>query len=266
MLGKRIASAAVLIPIVGVAVYFGGPALFALVLLVGLLAGYELLRMTRNTGLAPSYPFGLLFIGLLVIDAQWPHLHLLPGGLALFSLLPLVVVVFQGNAPGSLVNWALTIAGSIYVGSSIGHFVKLRALDRGLYWLILALLGTWVCDSAAYFVGRALGKHSFAPKISPKKTWEGALAGFVFGTIAVVLLARFMLDLSIGWGIFLGVLLVLAATIGDLAESVIKRQVGVKDSGALIPGHGGALDRVDSLLFVVPSVYYFVTILGHLFR
>ena len=111
-------------------------------------------------------------------------------------------------------------------------------------------------------MGKAYGKRPFFPRISPKKTWEGAIAGLVTGVITVVLLGHFMLGLSIGWGVLLGVLLVLAATFGDLAESVIKRQVGVKDSGALIPGHGGVLDRVDSLLFVVPLVYYFATILG----
>ncbi len=264
MLGKRVISAAVLIPIVGVAVYLGGPGFFALVTLAGLLAAYEYLKMMRRKELAPSYAFGLLLVILFMADAQWPTLGLLPLGLALVTLGALTAEVFRGNAPNSLINWALTIAGGIYVGFSISHFVRLRAIDRGMYWLILALLGTWICDSGAYFGGRAMGKTKFFPKISPKKTWEGAIAGFVFGTVAVVLLGHFMLGLEIGWGLVLGLLLVLGATFGDLAESVIKRQTGVKDSGNLIPGHGGMLDRIDSLLFVAPIVYYFATALGNL--
>ena len=262
MLGKRVLSAIVLIPIVGAGVYLGEGWLFAFVALAGLLAGYEYLKMMRGADLVPSYAFGLLLVTVFVVDAQWPQVGLLERGLILLSLGLLAAQVFQGNAPGSLVNWALTIAGGVYVGFSIGHFVKLRAMDNGMYWLALALLGTWICDSGAYFVGKAYGKRPFFPRISPKKTWEGAIAGLVTGVITVVLLGHFMLGLSIGWGVLLGVLLVLAATFGDLAESVIKRQVGVKDSGALIPGHGGVLDRVDSLLFVVPLVYYFATILG----
>ena len=259
MLAKRVVSAAVLIPIVGVAVYLGGVGFFVLVTLASLMAGYEYLRIMRDAGLAPSYPFGLVLIALLVIDAQWPRFDLLRRGLALFPLALLGVAVFHGNASGSLVDWALTIAGGIYVGFSMSHFVRLRSIDRGMDWLALALLGTWICDSGAYFVGSALGKHGFFPKISPNKTLEGAFAGLVCGALAVVLIGRFLLGLGIGWGFLLGVLLALAATFGDLAESLIKRQVGVKDSAAIISGHGGMLDRVDSLLFVVPLVYYFAT-------
>jgi phosphatidate cytidylyltransferase len=170
--------------------------------------------------------------------------------------------VFRKNAPGSLSNWAFTIAGAVYIGFSSSHFVRLRLVGQGMSWVALALLSTWICDSGAYFVGCAVGKHKFFPKISPKKTWEGAIAGLFSGVIATVLLGYLLLDLGIGWGIILGMLLVLGATFGDLAESVIKRQVGVKDASELIPGHGGMLDRVDSLLFVVPLVFYFQKLAG----
>jgi phosphatidate cytidylyltransferase len=109
-------------------------------------------------------------------------------------------------------------------------------------------------------VGRTIGRHRFFPRISPKKTWEGAVGGLVFGVAAVVGLSYWLLAVGPAWGVALGLLLVLGATFGDLSESVLKRQVGVKDSGQLIPGHGGMLDRVDSLLFVVPLVYYFVVL------
>lgn len=257
MLWQRVASAAVLIPVVGVAVYWGGIGLFVLIVLAGLLAGYEYVRLLRGHGLSPSYVLSLSLIALFLADAQWPRLELWRWGLALLPLAGLTVEVFRGNAPGSLSSWALTIAGGVYIGFSLSHFIRLRALNEGLYWLVLALLGTWICDSAAYCVGRSMGRHSFFPRISPRKTWEGAVAGLIFGVIAVVPLGCLMLGLGVMRALLLGLLLVLGATFGDLSESVIKRQVGVKDSSALIPGHGGMLDRVDSLLFVVPIVYCF---------
>ena len=259
MLGKRVLSAAVLIPIVGGAVYVGGLWFSALVALVALLAGYEYLAMMRHRELAPSYFLGLPLIALFVADAQWPRLGLLRWGLALFPLAALTVEVFHGNAACSLMNWALTIAGAVYIGFAISHFIRLRATDEGTWWVTVALVGTWVCDTGAYFVGCGIGKTKFFPRISPMKTWEGAAAGFLCGLLATVLLGCFLLGLAVGRAIVLGVLLVLGATFGDLAESVIKRQAGVKDSSNLIPGHGGMLDRVDSLLFVAPIVYYFAT-------
>jgi len=264
LLGKRVLSAAILLPLVGIAVYAGDLWFLALVALAGLLAGYEYLAMMRRRELAPSYLFGLLLVALFVADAQWPNLNALHWGLALVPLIALAVEVFHGNAPGSLVNWALTVAGGVYIGFSISHFVRLRAIDEGMWWVTVALVGTWICDSGAYFVGCAWGKKKFFRRISPKKTWEGAAAGFVSGVVTTMLLGHFLLGLGLGWGIALGVLLVLGATFGDLVESLVKRQVGVKDSGDLIPGHGGMLDRVDSLLFVAPIVYYFAIVSRHL--
>ena len=264
MLSKRVASAVVLIPIVAIAVYYGGLWLFALLLVAGLLAGYEYVKMVRLQGSSTSWVLTLLLIFFFLADAQWPQLNLLRWGLLSVSLVALAVQVFHDNVPGSLASWALTVAGGIYIGFSLSYFIRLCAIEQGMYWLILALLGTWICDSGAYFVGRSFGKRKLAPKISPKKTWEGAIGGFVTGILAVVLLGYFMLDVSMGYGFILGVFVVAAATLGDLAESVIKRQVGVKDSGALIPGHGGMLDRIDSLLFVVPTVYCGAVILSRL--
>jgi phosphatidate cytidylyltransferase len=261
MLSKRVISAAVLIPVVAVCVYLGGLAFFTLVVVAALLAGYEYLRMMRAQGWTPSYVLGLAYVGLFLVDAQWPSWAILRVGLVLVPIATLGYEVLAGNVTGALVRWALVMALGLYVGLLASLFLRLRALDQGVYWMVLALLGTWICDSAAYFVGRSLGKIKLCPTISPKKTWEGAIAGLVAGVLAVVLLGRWLLGLSVGWGLLAGVLLVVGATLGDLAESVIKRQVGVKDSGGLIPGHGGMLDRIDSLLFVVPLIYLFATLL-----
>ncbi len=266
MLWQRVVSGIVLIPIVVAAIYSGGLVLFALVAVAGLLAGYEYLKMMRAQKLAPSYFFGLLLIVLLIVDAQWPQANVLSWSLVLVPLAALTAEVFHGNTPGSLANWALAIAGALYIGVPLSHVIRLRIWEGGVNWLILALVGTWICDTGAYFVGRTIGKRKFFPAISPKKTWEGAIGGLVAGVLAVVLFGWFTFGLGIGWGIVLGLLVVLGATFGDLAESVIKRQMNVKDSGALIPGHGGMLDRIDSLLFVIPIVYYFASMLQYVLR
>jgi phosphatidate cytidylyltransferase len=232
--------------------------------LVALMAGYEYVRIIRQAGFAPSYVVVITLIILLMVDGQWPQYGILLWCMALVPLLALTIQVFRGNAPGSLASWALEVAGGVYVGLSMSFFVRLRALDDGMLWLVLALLGTWACDSGAYFVGIRFGKRRFFSAISPKKTFEGAIGGLIFGLLAIVLLGHWLVSLPIGWGVVLGLALVLAATFGDLSESVVKRQVGVKDSGNIIPGHGGALDRVDSLLYVVPVVYLFAVSVSRL--
>lgn len=256
MLRDRLLSALVLIPIAGVAAYLGGPFLLITVLVGGLRAGFEYVRMACGKELLAPYLFIFLLVASFVLDAQWANRDVARWALTLVVPFSLSLKVFRGNAPDSLRNWALVISGGIYIGL-VSYSIRLRALDRGFRWLLLALGSTWVCDSAAYCVGSLWGRHKFFPKISPHKTWEGAIGGIVFGVAAAVILGHFFLDLRPAWGFLLGALVVLGATFGDLSESVIKRQLGAKDSGEIIPGHGGVLDRLDSLLFVMPIVYYF---------
>lgn len=262
MLGKRVVSATILIPIVGVAIFIGDPLFFALVSLVALLAGHEFLQMSRQQGLVPLHLLGLALIALFLVDAQWPEFGVFSWGLGTITLFGLIAQVFRPNR-GSVISWSFAIAGAVYIGFSTSHFVKLRALDTvGIWWMVLALMGTWICDTGAYLVGIKFGRHKLAPALSPKKSWEGAVGGLVASVAFVAPYATLVLALPWGKGILLGVLLVIAATVGDLAESAIKRQFGVKDSGNLIPGHGGMLDRIDSLLFVVPLVYYWALYMG----
>lgn len=262
MLVKRLLSAAILIPIVAAVVYFGSYPFLAVILLVSCLACIEYTALVRLRDLAPARWALAFLVVLLVLEAQWPADARLRAMVALVPAFLLTLEVFQKNRPGALQTWGVGVAGAFYIGGLLGHFVRLRALEHGREWLALALLSTWVCDTGAYFVGVNWGRRRFFPAISPKKTWEGALGGLVTGVIAVMGLGRWFLRLPWWQGFVLGILVVLAATFGDLAESVIKRQVGVKDSGQLIPGHGGMLDRIDSLLFVVPVVYYFVILIG----
>jgi phosphatidate cytidylyltransferase len=138
--------------------------------------------------------------------------------------------------------------GIIYLGAPLIAALWLRATPAGIRWFILALLVTWITDSMAYFVGKSIGSHKFAPRISPKKTWEGVIGGVVGGFIATLLLAL-LFDLEIGAAvILLALLLPIASVAGDLLESKLKRRFNVKDSGTLFPGHGGILDRIDSVI------------------
>lgn len=262
MLRTRIVSAAILIPIVGAAVYLGGLFYLGLVLLAALLAGWEYVGLVRHSGAAVSPVIALGLAALLILDAQFPTLHARWWAPQVAVLSALTAHVFRANGAGALAGWGLTVAGGGYLGYSFAQFVRLRAGPDGISWIALAFLGTWITDTGAYLVGRVVGRRPFFPRISPKKTWEGAIGGLVTGVAAVMGMGAWWLGLSAPLGLALGVLLALGATFGDLAESVLKRQVGVKDSGNLIPGHGGMLDRVDSLLFVVPIVYYFTVALG----
>ena len=260
MLAKRLASALILIPIVGLALWAGGLSTLALASAVAVTAGLEYLHLLRRDSLSPPYAVTLGALLLPIVDAQWPQLRLAASAFVFVPLIGLSIEAFRHNAPGSMSRWAHGVAGGLYVGLPLACLIRLRSLDQGFDWLVVALVGTWICDTAAYFVGCTLGRRKLAPVISPKKTWEGAAGGLVAGAASVAALGAWLLGLSVWQGMLFGIALVAAATVGDLAESVIKRQVGVKDSGNMIPGHGGMLDRIDSLLFVIPLTYLLATL------
>jgi phosphatidate cytidylyltransferase len=143
----------------------------------------------------------------------------------------------------------------------MAHLVALRQLADGLVWVWLALVATWGADTAAYLVGRSLGRHKLWPRHSPKKSWEGLLGGIGGGIIGAGIVAGFS-DLSWRTALVIGFLVPLAGLFGDLSISMMKREVGMKDSSNLLPGHGGVLDRIDSLLFVNVVVYYYALWVG----
>ncbi len=264
MLAKRVASAFILIPIIVLLVYLGSWPLFIALALAGLVACYEFLDLLKRMGANPTVPVSLLFLLLFLADGFWPTWNILHWTVWPAMALLLTVQVFNRNRPGSVHGWTGALAGALYIGLSLSFFLRMRALDRGDLRVLIILGGTWISDSGAYFVGRAYGKRRLAPKISPNKTWEGVWGGIATGVPSVWLASWLLLGLDHWQGIVLGVVLVAAATVGDLAESVIKRQVGVKDSSDLIPGHGGMLDRIDSLLFVAPALYYCMVLFYYL--
>ncbi|MFL5655573.1 MAG: phosphatidate cytidylyltransferase [Ktedonobacteraceae bacterium] len=275
---QRWLTAVIAMPIVLALAWLGGWWSFAGVTLVVLLGAYELHMMLLHAGYHPIMPISVGLIILFLVAAMFPpqRLVILESGLSAALLISFLWLFFRKKLDGAFVDWALTLAIAVYLGWSMSFLLLLRGyevgwpfnhgpwwlLPRGVWWLLTALLGVWGFDTAAFFTGRYLGRHKLAPHISPGKTWEGVFGGLVFSIIAALLCT--VKPLGVPWylAIVLGIVLGCAAVVGDLAESLIKRQTHVKDSGQIMPGHGGILDRIDSLMFVVMVVYPFVQLVG----
>jgi len=236
-----------------------------LVAVWGLLAVFEFYRLVAVSKVPSLVYFGLIWTLLFVLSPHFDSALIIPLLLTSAIVLPLLWLVLRSPKEGAFVNWAWTIAGIIYVGWLLSYLVALR-LEAGRNWVFFALFTTFGSDTAAFFVGRTLGRYRLAPAISPNKTWEGA-AGGVFGAIIISLLFTLPtpLGLPLGYGqaVLLGLLVSVFGQFGDLVESLLKRNMGVKESGKLIPGHGGFLDRMDSIVFagVVVYLYYIFVVL-----
>jgi len=254
---RRIVSGFILGLIVVGALLLGGAGYAALVLAASLVAGYELYGMMAGAGFRPLTPLGLALIFFLILDAYAPAQSLLRPSLVAAMMLALVWLLGRDDLKGALTDWALTIAGAVYLGGLASHFILLRALPRGLEWSVVMFASTWANDVGAFYIGTFFGQRRFFPRLSPRKSWEGAVAGIVAGMIGTGVAGALLFGLPIYHLLLLGVALALGTIAGDLAESLLKRQTGVKDSGALIPGHGGMLDRMDSLLFCTTITYYY---------
>ncbi len=265
---RRVLAAVFFLPIFYVLVHDLGPiAFFGLVAVSGMLAVGEFYRLhlAQTPWLWWNW-LGVAATGLLLTSAQWPTLvtdrTVLLGTVAIALCMPLL----SGKPlPDSLMNGMVLVMGVLYVGLTLSYLLLTRALPDGALLIFFVVLVTWAADTGAYIAGKSMGRHPLAPVVSPKKTYEGLLGGVLFACLAaVVARAWFLPRFSLVDCLVLGVILTLAGLIGDLAESAMKRSTGVKDSGALIPGHGGMLDRLDSLLFTGPAFYYYVAILHNL--
>jgi phosphatidate cytidylyltransferase len=256
---SRIVVAAVLLPAVLGIVWAGGWWLFALAVAGGLLALHELYAMSR--GLRPIVLGGYAGLLLTLLGARLGGTTWVLAGI--LSTLPAALFVFFVSSARQHVvaGFGVTLLGVAWVGGGLAYVLLLREIaDDGRLLLFTTLLAVFADDTAAFFVGRLIGRHRLAPAISPGKSWEG----FVAGTIAGVLVTFFALYeqdvITAGESLVLGLAIALAATLGDLFESAIKRDLAVKDSGRLLAGHGGMLDRIDSLLWAGPAAY--VTLLA----
>lgn len=262
MLRKRVVTALWGIPLLIVAIWFDEPLPWFTILAAvwGLLAVFEFYKVTGVAKYVPLTCFGIVWALLFILHPHCTYDLVVPILLTSAVTLSLILLVFSPHKEGVFTSWAWLMAGILYVGWLLSYLVALR-LDAGREWLYLALFATFGSDTAAYFLGKAFGRHKLAPRISPGKTWEGTIAG-IFGAVIISLLftlpTPLQLPLSYGQAILLGVLISIFGQIGDLAESLLKRNTGVKESGNLMPGHGGLLDRMDSVVFagVVVYLYY----------
>jgi phosphatidate cytidylyltransferase len=270
VLRLRFLSAIVGVPILLLLAVVGGWWYVAAVVGGALLAAHEIFAMLVGANFRPIRPLGFVLAVVIALDALATDVRVMPAILVLGMLIGLLVAMGRHDTGGALVDWALTLAPAVYVGGTMHYLIALRWLPDGLLWVLVVLVCTWVCDIAAFFVGRRWGRVRLAPRLSPGKSVEGAIGGLVGAVVAAVLLVPFLAwamraagltvvgPFSLPWQIGLGLVIAVCAIAGDLMESFIKRQCGTKDSGSLIPGHGGVLDRIDSVLLAVVGAYFYV--------
>ncbi|MDY7018704.1 MAG: phosphatidate cytidylyltransferase [Chloroflexota bacterium] len=269
MLKQRVVTAAIGIPVIVLAIWFGDPWFSFLIAVVAVGGTFEFYRMGRGEG--GNYPliyFGLLWslaIVLSPLSLHYQAINSLPMIMVIAIVISLFLTLFHSPRERAFRNWAWIAAGVLCVGWMLSYWLNLRILEDGRNWVYLAILTIFANDTGAFFIGREWGKHSLAPNISPGKTWEGAIGGLVsaiLGAIIVMAILNLISPFALKYWqiILLGFLISLFAQLGDLVESLLKRNMGVKDSGKLLPGHGGILDRFDSFIFVGPAVYYYIVL------
>jgi phosphatidate cytidylyltransferase len=258
----RVVTAFLLLPLVIWLIWQGGLWFALLIGVAAALCALELNQLPFHA--APTQPMlsgaalvsvGGAFLLPLLDEVQ---LGLLSAKLVLSAVLMIAfadALLFEEEVANAPRRVGLAVLGTVYPGLLLSALVRLRQVDRGEWWIILALVATWWNDTGAYFAGRALGKRKLYPRISPSKTWEGAIGGALASMVGALLVQHFWLPRLPAWGAALiGAGATLLGPLGDLSESMLKRAFGAKDSGRLLPGHGGMLDRIDSLLFNAPFV------------
>ncbi|MBI5326136.1 MAG: phosphatidate cytidylyltransferase [Ignavibacteriae bacterium] len=290
---KRVIVAFVGIPLAFLIIYFGGYYFLVTVAVIASIALWEFYKISEKKHAFPNKIPGILS-GLMIIGLFYFN-QIFSGFIwyiILFAFITILILTLElwRNKPNGLLNVSTTLAGLIYISVSFSCLLGIREFYRifdipllindskyiniqesqvvlinNIYcgWLVASMfISVWLSDSAAYFIGVKWGKHKLFPRISPKKSREGSIAGFIgaiigFSVSASLLIPKFPVEHSIIIGAIIGIV----GQVGDLAESLLKRDAGIKDSSAILPGHGGVLDRFDSILFVAPAVYIYLLIL-----
>jgi phosphatidate cytidylyltransferase len=296
---KRVLTAVVLVPLVIAAVLWLPPWIFSLVVgIVALVATDEFLRIAEANGIRPARWVAMVGVALVFLAfelrirdaafgptfvrvcgglffATWQHPHAVLGLILLFTFLAFAICMRRAELNTALAGTATSTLAIVYLGLTLSSLAWIKDLRYGPFLLIYLFIVVWSGDVFAFYVGRALGRHPLAPTISPKKTWEGAVASFVASVVLGTLFFRGAPTVTLWlvqmhsiaqpsgapiaiWRILgLSAVLNVAAQFGDLFESMIKRGGNVKDSGTVLPGHGGVLDRIDALLFAAPALWYY---------
>lgn len=271
MLKQRFLVVLVLLPIGIVAIVLGG-LYFSLLMSIFIgLAAWEYSKLFKKGDFEPCV-FMVVSGSLLLIILQtlYGFEYHLPA-LAFLILVSMFrhMISYEKGRDKAATDFAITISGIFYIGFLGSHFVGMRALDNGVWWILIVLPAIWLADMGGYFIGKAIGKHKLSPRLSPKKTWEGYVGGIVFALVGTPLLALLYKQLGLaapefitfGHLMVIAILMSVIPTLGDLGESMIKRQVGEKDSSSLLPGHGGIFDRIDSWLWGVVIGYYLINLI-----
>jgi phosphatidate cytidylyltransferase len=281
MLRQRVLSAIVIVIAAVIPAVLGHPVLTIALIVLAVLGIREFARAVESNQVRLfTWPVIVVAGALIVLAGFEARADLLLGVLALGSIGLFLWAIIRDSISGATRDYAFSIAGAIYIGLPLAHMLLIRSHGNddtaswlqtvnslalvtlpsaGLGWLVLIIAATWMTDSAAYLGGRAFGKTKIAPNLSPKKTVEGATAGLIVGGLTGAGFAALLgLPIPVYVGAILGIVISGIGQLGDLAESLIKRDLGIKDMGDIIPGHGGILDRIDALLFTLPAGYYLI--------
>ena len=276
MLLQRVLVTLVLLPAGLYLIGLGGIPFFILILVFLGLAVWEFAALFRAAGFRPAAWLMVAGVAAILAGRQvnaasgagadpfaWDSLILAAAGLLAMTV---HLVDYERGARFSGTDFAVTVSGILYLGLIGGYLLPLRGLPDGYWWFLVVLPATWFADSGAYFIGRAIGRNQFSPRLSPKKTWEGYIGGVLMGTAGGAVMPLILQSFSAvpiaptpADGAVIGFVIAVVTPLGDLGQSMFKRQVGIKDSSNLLPGHGGIFDRIDSWIWAGVIGYYFVS-------
>ena len=265
-LPTRVIVAVVGIPVILIASLVGKIPFLGLALIIGLVSFFEFSKMMHNKHIYTNKLIGYFAVAAIIINGYKFFIDYYQ--LFLIVIISLTLIELFRNRESAVSNIGSTLLGIFYIGLLASTIVGIREFyndsvftySQGGYLIISILASIWICDSAAYFIGSAYGKHKILPRVSPNKSWEGTVSGFIFSIAAMIAAHEFILDfMELKDVIVIGIIAGSFGQIGDFIESQFKRDAHVKDSSSILPGHGGIFDRFDSLLYTAPVVYLYLT-------
>lgn len=269
-LAKRVIVAIFGIPLLIGSAFMGGWYFFTIVSIVSIIAQWEFYKIQEKKEIYPQNILGILAGFFILLGVETGYWYVTGGFMMITIMIVLATEMFRQHENVSA-NIGVTLLGVFYIPFFLGTLLFMRTQfdqlmpsveNAGFKLVLIIFVGIWICDTFAYGFGRLIGKHKLFVKVSPNKTWEGAFAG-VLGSILTLIAVKMLMILPVSWAVALsiGLLIGTVGQIGDLVESWFKRDAGVKDSSSLLPGHGGMLDRFDSIIFVSPAIFILINII-----